>query len=252
MKKAWVERKEKERREKIAALTEQITKGLSESGLYTEDEAILFMKEIDRLINLYCYVSPRQIAPSNYPDLFNKWFSIRKETLSLLEKLPVEELVCLYDKDYWRYLDSEPKHYHGDIIITDPCYVIEGDEWDAFWESEDFDSIVPNTICRSTIYGDWSCTTFNTITKKPIGRFCADAGLVAVFNLADVLRYRPGYNDHIEKEWTTTWIHDFDGEIWFKVLHDARNDDYSVRVIGKGKNIKTGESIEFETRQTGF
>lgn len=31
-------------------------------------------------------------------------------------------------------------------------------------------------LVRDTIYGDWSCTTFNSDNKEPIGEFCADAG----------------------------------------------------------------------------
>ena len=34
-----------------------------------------------------------------------------------------------------------------------------------------------------TLYGDWSCTTYNTDTKEEIGYYCADAGLVSVFSL---------------------------------------------------------------------
>ena len=68
-----------------------------------------------------------------------------------------------------RIMDSKPKYFKGDIIITDPCYVLKH-----------IDREKVEYIARDTIYGDWSCTTFNTDTKEAIGKFCADSGMVAV------------------------------------------------------------------------
>ena len=113
---------------------------------------------------------------------------------------------------------------------------------------------LPGAIMHDTIYGDWSCTTFDAKTKKSIGHFCADAGLVAVFDLAEVLKYNPSFDYHITKKWTTTLIKDFDGDVWFEIKHYNKpyGDDYSVHVVGRGVNTKTNEPFEFITRQTGF
>jgi hypothetical protein len=187
--------------------------------------------------------------------------------------------------------------FKGDIIITDPCYIIKNDEdykdlaskpkWKdyhtveykddpkKFMEETKLMEIADNLwriknpdhwdICNcgdnmevlgittylssSTIYGDWSCTTFNSDTKEKLGNFCADAGLVAVFLLDEVLKYNPNYDDHLKKEWTTTLIKDFDGDIKIEVIDiecDKDNDeDQEVRVIGIG-------NINFYTTQTGL
>lgn len=88
-----------------------------------------------------------------------------------------------------------------------------------------------------------SCTTFNSDTKEPIGKFCADAGMVAVFLLDEVLKYNP----------------DFDGEVNFEVIHTEglyeedtfwckkgeKWEDDSIQVIGRG-------NINFVGMQTGF
>jgi len=37
-----------------------------------------------------------------------------------------------------------------------------------------------------TLYGDWSCTAFNTDTKEEMGCFCADAGMVTAALLEDI------------------------------------------------------------------
>ena len=118
---------------------------------------------------------------------------------------------------------------------------------------------IKNYIRRDTLYGDWSCTTYNSDTNEKIGNFCADAGMVGVFLLDEVLKYNPDFNYHIERPWTTTLIKDFDGEVDFEVIHTdgvyeddtefhskgERWEDDSVSVVGKG-------NINFETRQTGF
>lgn len=118
---------------------------------------------------------------------------------------------------------------------------------------------IKNYICRDTLYGDWSCTTYNSDTHEKIGEFCADAGMVGVFLLDEVLKYNPDFNYHIERPWTTTLIKDFDGEVEFEIIHTEgiweddtefhnkgdRWEDDSVSVVGKG-------NINFETHQTGF
>lgn len=157
--------------------------------------------------------------------------------------------------------------FKGDIIITDPCYIIrEGnkqiskDDWELCGYGDDMEILgIKNYICRDTLYGDWSCTTYNSDTKEILGQFCADAGMVGVFLLDEVLKYNPGFDDHIECPWETTLIKNFDGEIEFEIVHtegvyeddsefhnkgDKWEDD-EVSVIGKG-------NINFETHQTGF
>lgn len=121
-------------------------------------------------------------------------------------------------------------------------------------------------MTRDTLYGDWSCTTYDCDTKKEIGKFCADAGLVSVVLLEEVLKYNPGFNNHLNMAWTTTWIKDFKGTVQFIVKRDSgvydddsfyhkkgdKWEDYSVEVVGTGINKKTNEPIHFLGTQTGF
>lgn len=106
-------------------------------------------------------------------------------------------------------------------------------------------------ITRDTLEGDWSCTTYNSDTEEVIGHFCADAGMVSVFLLDDVLRYNPNFDYHITKPWTTTWIKDFKGTVQI-IVKEESYEDYAIEVIGYGINKKTGEAINFEGKQTGF
>lgn len=65
-------------------------------------------------------------------------------------------------------------------------------------------------------------------------------GMVAVFLLDEVLKYNPDFDYHINREWTTTLIKDFDGEVNYYV--DSGDD---ARIIGVG-------NINFFTSQVGI
>lgn len=149
-----------------------------------------------------------------------------------------------------------PIHFENeDIIITDPCYIIkenkmpddikhpkytEGMDMDEYqkavdeyykkvneyddWKKCDYgDNMeilgIKNYKTRDTLYGDWSCTVYNTDTSEAIGNFCADAGMVGVFSLKEVLEYNPNFDWHINRKWTTALIKNFTGDVWFEVKH---------------------------------
>ena len=84
-----------------------------------------------------------------------------------------------------------------------------------------------------------------------LGYFCADAGLVSVFLLDEVLKYNPDFDYHEKREWTTTLIKDFDGDIEithreFEYFDEGEmKKDSEVSVVGKG-------NIDFFTSQTGL
>lgn len=163
--------------------------------------------------------------------------------------------------------------FKGDIIITDPCYIIkdDSDDWSKCGWGENMRVLGLTTyISESTLYGDWSCSTWSTPRKdveaqleelNTLGRArwelmkqygedsvqakiyddkIADAGMVAVFLLDEVLKYNPDFDYHINREWTTTLIKDFDGEINYYV--DNEDDTH---IIGVG-------NVNFFTTQTGF
>lgn len=77
-------------------------------------------------------------------------------------------------------------------------------------------------------------------TEK-IGRFCADAGLVAVFLLDEVLKYNPDFSKWIEERpWCVTVISDFEGDVKYHIDKDG-----DAHIIGRG-------NINFFTSQTGL
>ena len=143
------------------------------------------------------------------------------------------------------------------------------DDWGKCDYGENMEVLgIHNYISESTIYGDWSCTTYQTeeepkellesilrILKDDkreeldtfdgdtyIGRFCADAGLVGVFLLDEILAYNPDWKSWIEEHpWCATIIEDFEGEVEYYI----DKVDEEAHIVGTG-------NINFYTAQTGI
>ena len=129
----------------------------------------------------------------------------------------------------------------GNIIITDPCYIIKNREDREFWDELNLSCFgFTNYLTHNTLYGDWGCHTFDMDTQKAIGEFCADGGEVGVFLLDEVLKYNPNYDDYLKAKHAVTLIKDFNGEVWFEKL-----DRDTLVVRGEG-------STNFITKQTSF
>lgn len=147
------------------------------------------------------------------------------------------------------------------------------DDWDKCDWGENMEVLgIHNYISKSTIYGDWSCSTYQTKEEPKefmesilrilndnlengedsedwipyegeyIGEFCADAGLVGVFLLDEILAYNPEWKSWIEEHpWCATIIENFEGEVEYYI----DKVDEEAHIVGTG-------SINFYTAQTGI
>ena len=144
-------------------------------------------------------------------------------------------------------------------------------DWDKCNYGENMGALgIHNYISESTIYGDWGCTTYQTEEEpkeflesilrvlndnledkdelpildkgKAIGGFCADAGLVGVFLLDEILAYNPDWKSWIEEDsWCATRIEDFEGEV-----------EYYIDKVNKEAHIGGTGNINFYTAQTSI
>ncbi len=69
---------------------------------------------------------------------------------------------------------------------------------------------------------------------EKIGEFCADAGMVAVFKLDEILKYNPDFDYHINRPWTTTVIKDFVGKISCVHYYPTEDGEPRVAIAGEG------------------
>lgn len=192
----------------------------------------------------------------------------------------------------------EFKVENKNIVITDPCYLDnvmnKKDEteklknyWHKFLGGNFCDSVddcsdrlkkfkFTENICCSTLYGDWSCTTYNvkrdpreinTIEdleqfekiedwreKYSIGKFCADAGMVCVVDSDELKEFNPHFF-----EWAcfhqhcVTFIHEFTGTIGVTDIdpHEKDYPNYRIRLIygiaDKEKNKYVNNFLAYQT-----
>lgn len=150
-------------------------------------------------------------------------------------------------------------HANGNVIITDPCYIVRNDcEHEDDWENCNFGQNMEALgihayLTRETMCGDWSCATINSDTGETIGYFGADAGMVSVFLLDEVLAYNPDFK-YDENSWSATLVRDFHGTIEIRVVNERRNEEENITETYEQKCVQivgTG-NINFYTVQTGF
>lgn len=252
MTREWVNERIRLENQKREELEKALIKTVKESKLddiYKED----ILRVISKKRYEYAEFSMRLYFGEIYDDL---------EYKKKIKESRIEELLMCTSDEYLKNLeDSDEKFFSGDIIITDPCYLMKKrNDWYLCGLGDHMYKLgFKNYKVRDTIYGDWSCTTYNSDTKEVIGHFCADAGLVGVFLLNEVLKYNPGFDYHINNKHTTTLIKDFEGTVRFTVTEEFyeynKNEqctEYVVRVIGHGKNKITGKPINFITIQIGL
>lgn len=136
------------------------------------------------------------------------------------------------------YVDSDWVEIHGDLVITDPNYTFLDDgSWDG--------AEIP--LMRDTLYGDWSCHVFDQ-NENVLGEFCADGGMVCVDTLENILKRHPQFLETYKPR-TRTILSGFHGRVRF-VVSDPDAGFPHVQAVGEG--MYNGESVRFESRQTGF
>lgn len=159
-----------------------------------------------------------------------------------------KEMKKAYEEDVKRYRQARDEWDEANPSDWDVCNCGDNMEKLGFVHS----------MNRSTLYGDWGCTTYNLDTKQPIGHFTADAGQVGVFLMEELRNYNPEYADELEtiekngKLYCTTILRDFKGTVQFVVEEEEPDREYGVHVVGRGINKKTGEPFNFITSQTSL
>lgn len=340
MKKEEILKKKEELKKEIDNLYTDILKEMCNKKEYLNDE---LWETIGRKINMeanecyyisydtdftlskFWYVTENNNEFNGLSEEVYEKFIIEKEKefekhTKMLEQMLERHSKLKYDFAFGldKLIDME-MDFDGDIIITDPCYIMKKPDkstepkWEDYiscsfikdypdyddkkkqsetyfkeqreyfdahrqWNNEnnDYEICEAGTdishlgftkyMTRNTLYGDWSCTTYDLDSNKEIGNFCADSGMVSVFLLDEVMKYNPEYKHVKENSWCVTCIRDFKGAVEFRVEHiegfyedtteyhkaGDKWEDNVVKVYGHGINKITGKPINFVGMQTGF
>lgn len=269
MRDEWIEIRNRKYEEEISSIKDDIKQKILNTNFFVKA-----YKE-NLIHNLYEIATYKE-ADDFENDLHWLWNKeINKKTTSFWEyhkwyqSIPFTKLASkVHDKNIYDSMikNSDIKEFDGDIIITDPCYILSDKDWHLYDYNNLEELGFTNYMSRGTIYGDWSCTVYNTDTKEKIGKFCADAGLVGVYLLKEIHNYNPQYDDYINHPYAATLIKDFKGTVQFVVKYEHgfyKEDtefhkkgelweDYSLQVVGHGIDKKSGKPINFVGKQTGF
>jgi len=89
------------------------------------------------------------------------------------------------------------------------------DDWCVCGFGENMNALgICKYICKSTIYGDWSCALFEKETNKIIGRYCADSGMVIITTLEQIMSYNQDFKNWAqEHDWCVAIVPEFNGEV---------------------------------------
>lgn len=204
-------------------------------------------------------------TPDMYEDV--TWVNMKKPFDNIVEAAKSSDKWTQAAESYDKWIRGEKtKDPNIRRIPLSPTYETENEAYNkavAKWDSEQEDDwgkcccgeamekLGLNTfIVCDTIYGDWSCTTYNSLTKEKLGEFCADSGQVGIFLMSEVLAYNPDLN--LPKHCATI-IKNFDGHVRVnkksngKYTYDGKEyDDIVAEVEG------VSNTLNFKSAQTGF
>jgi len=283
MNKQWIESKKEELLNEAEKKRTEIVETINSSSLLSEKDKqdVIAIMDCECGKESYNLFEPAAILKifNNHDDdeAFSGWFMEMEDFIRGLDTDAYNSILYKVNGGLDKYLDSEPMEFDGDIIITDPCYIIRekhhgttpitDDDWCACDYGSHMETLgIQHYMTSDTLYGDWGCTVYDTDTDEVLGEFCADAGLVSVFLLGEVLKYNPDFDYHKERTWTTTLIPNFKGTVQFVIEHHEgvfedtteyhkagdKWEDYSLHVAGNGIDKKTGGDINFYSTQTSM
>ena len=167
------------------------------------------------------------------------------------------------DDNKWKCIGEH--EFDGDIVITDPCYINGKGDWDDFEEYCEKHGLISRTF-----YGDWGCTVFRhdgNVGDVPrraekLGEFCADAGMVCVLDMKDVLGWDPCFQKFIDEHaWCVTVIRGFKGRVRLMTFKEkvalntkfeGRIEYESTELHVRGDGEADGEKLSFESVQTSL
>lgn len=131
-------------------------------------------------------------------------------------------------------------YFKGDIIITDPMYVIKSEEdWHRCEYGENLAELEIDTYITSEHSDEIGSDVVSLDTPKKLGEFCSDSAMVSIMLLSEVRKYNPDFDKELGKHCYTI-IKDFEGDIEVLEMEEDDGTDQRLYFIGKGnKNFRT-------------
>ncbi|MBO5287457.1 MAG: hypothetical protein J6B34_04965 [Clostridia bacterium] len=129
-------------------------------------------------------------------------------------------------------------NFKGDIIITDPCYLMKSQsDWSICSYGDDLGALDFTSSFKVYSADMIANSIFNTDTNQLLGEIKSDSGMLSVLYLDEVLSYNPQFEKGLSPKCYTI-IKGFNGEV-SKVKIDG-DPDQAYAIVGKGNiNFRT-------------
>ena len=131
-------------------------------------------------------------------------------------------------------------YFKGDIIITDPMYIVKCEEdWHRCEYGENLEALNICTYITSGHGDEIGSDVVSLDTPKKLGEFCSDSCMVSIMSLAEVREYNPEFDKELGK-YCYTIIKNFEGEVELFEMKEDDGTDQRLYFVGKGnKNFRT-------------
>lgn len=131
-------------------------------------------------------------------------------------------------------------YFKGDIIITDPMYIVKSEEdWHRCEYGEKLEALKIFTYITSGNGDEFASDVISLDTPERLGEFGSDSCMVSVMLLSEVRQYNFDFDKDLGKHCYTI-IKDFDGEVQLFEMEECDCNGQRVYFVGKGnKDFRT-------------
>ena len=130
--------------------------------------------------------------------------------------------------------------FKGDIIITDPMYIVKSEEdWHRCEYGEKLDELGIFTYITAGNGDEFASDIVSLDTHESLGELGSDSCMISVMLLREVRQYNIDFDKDLEKHCYTI-IEDFEGEVQLVEMEGPDDDCQRFYFLGKGnKNFRT-------------
>lgn len=131
-------------------------------------------------------------------------------------------------------------YFKGDIIITDPMYIVKSEEdWHRCEYGENLEALKIVTYITSGNGDEFASDVISLDAPERLGEFGSDSCMVSVMLLSEVRQYNFDFDKDLGKHCYTI-VTDFDGEVQLFEMEEYDCNGQRVYFEGKGnKNFRT-------------
>ena len=130
--------------------------------------------------------------------------------------------------------------FKGDIIITDPMYIVKSEEdWHRCEYGEKLEALDIFTYITAGNGDEFASNVVSLDAHECLGELGSDSCMISVMLLSELRQYNYDFDKDLEKHCYTI-IEDFDGEVQLVEMEERDDNCQRFYFIGKGnKNFRT-------------